>query len=93
MAETTLITSPLLEAFISEYFTSDFLPYPNDYVGLVHWLNIQRAIGNDWYAKYNGNRAEMARQLTQTVGWLIDDFAFRRAEKRLFQSKRHYGSN
>ncbi|MBQ0153855.1 MAG: hypothetical protein KBS70_03615 [Bacteroidales bacterium] len=92
MAVPELKKTSLEEAFILEYFGPDFLPCPNNYVSLVHWLNIQAAIGNDKYSKCK-NVTELAKELTLELGWAVDDFALRRAKKRIFTKKCEMGQN
>ena len=63
------------------------LPVRNDYVGLWRYIQKQVKIGIDWRLRANGNRSEMARQLTKVVGWVVDENALRKAEKRLFRTR------
>jgi len=59
------------------------LPPKNDYVALLRYVQKQAEVGIDWYVRAQGNRSEMARQLTKVVGWAVDENALRKAEKRM----------
>ena len=59
------------------------LPPKNDYVALVRYVQKQAQAGIDWYVRAQGNRSEMARQLTKVVGWAVDENALRKAENRM----------
>lgn len=59
------------------------IPPKNDYVALVRYIQKQAQQGIDWYVRAKENRSEMARQLTKVVGWVVDENALRKAEKRL----------
>ena len=60
------------------------LPARNDYVSLWRYIQKQAQLGVDWRLRAEGNRSEMARLLTKVVGWVVDENALRKAEKRLF---------
>ena len=59
-------------------------PYPkqNDYVGLVAWLEEQKAKGVDYYAAANMNRSKMCRELSAILGWTVDQNSLRKAQER-----------
>ena len=63
------------------------LPPKNNSVALWRYVEKESQRGIDWRVKAGGNRSEMARRLTKVVGWIVDENALRRAEKRLFGSK------
>lgn len=58
------------------------LPYENDYVALVEWLAAEKQQGRDWYELNNRNRSAMCRQLTDVVGWVVDQNSLLRAQQR-----------
>ena len=64
--------------------TESILPPKNDYVALWRYIQKQAQKGIDWRLQARGNRSEMARLLTKVVGWIVDENALRKAEKRLF---------
>ena len=83
----------LAKAFRAEYrrLTSgdkpeSALPPKNNYVALWRYIQSQAQRGVDWRLRANGNRSEMARQLSKVVGWVVDENALRKAEKRLFRT-------
>ena len=59
-------------------------PYPreNDYIALVAWLEDQKAKGIDYYAAANMNRSKMCRQLSDILGWTVDQNSLRKAQQR-----------
>lgn len=83
----------LAKAFRAEYNRltcgdkpDSVLPPKNNYVALWRYIQSQAQRGVDWQLRANGNRSEMARQLTKVVGWVVDENALRKAEKRLFRT-------
>ena len=60
------------------------MPYPreNDYIALVAWLEEQKTKGIDYYAAANMNRSKMCRQLSDILGWTVDQNSLRKAQQR-----------
>lgn len=58
-------------------------PYENDYVALVEWLAVEKEQGRDWYRLNNHNRSAMCRQLTEQLGWVVDQNSLLKAQERL----------
>ena len=69
---------------VEEEPKADVLAYPqeNDYNGLVAWLEEQKAKGIDYYAAANMNRSKMCRQLSEILGWTVDQNSLRKAQQR-----------
>jgi len=63
---------------------ADVLAYPceNDYSALVAWLEAQKSKGIDYYAAANMNRSKMCRQLSDILGWTVDQNSLRKAQQR-----------
>lgn len=61
-----------------------YVPFPgeNDYVALLAWLEDQKAKGIDYYAAANMNRSKMCRQLSNILGWTVDQNSLRKAQQR-----------
>lgn len=59
-------------------------PYPqeNDYTGLVTWLEAQKTKGIDYYAAADMNRSKMCRELSDILGWTVDQNSLRKAQQR-----------
>jgi hypothetical protein len=59
-------------------------PYPseNDYTALVLWLEEQKIKGIDYYAAAGMNRSKMCRQLSDILGWAVDQNSLRKAQNR-----------
>ncbi len=59
-------------------------PYPreNDYRALVEWLEAQKSKGIDYYAAAGMNRSKMCRELSDILGWTIDQNSLRKAQER-----------
>ena len=55
-------------------------PLPNDYVGLVKWLEREKLQGHDYYAEAGFNRSRMCRELTGIIGWVVDQNSLRKAQ-------------
>jgi len=54
-------------------------PRPNDYCGLIWWLESQDI---DWRKTYSTNRSQAAEMLSKIVNWTIDPRTWGRAENR-----------
>lgn len=54
-------------------------PPKDNYSAVRSWLTQQCQEGVDWLAQCRGNKAELARQLTDQFGWLVDDNALRKS--------------
>lgn len=63
---------------------ADVLAYPreNDYVALVEWLEAQKTKGVDFYAAAGMNRSKMCRELSNILGWVVDQNSLRKAQER-----------
>ena len=61
-----------------------YVPFPgeNDYVALLAWLEEQKNKGIDYYAAANMNRSKMCRQLSNILGWTVDQNSLRKAQQR-----------
>ena len=57
-------------------------PRQGDYISLVEWLEEQKAKGIDYYAAAGYNRSKMCRQLSDILGWEVDQNSLRKAENR-----------
>lgn len=57
-------------------------PYENDYAALVEWLAQEKAAGRDWYRLNNCNRSAMCRQLTEVLGWVVDQNSLQKHQNR-----------
>ena len=58
------------------------LPNKNDYNALLEWLQTEKEQGRDWMAINNHNRSAMCRQLSDLLGWVVDQNSLRKAEQR-----------
>lgn len=58
------------------------LPRPDDYEQLVAWLASEKKNGRDWYALAGNNRSAMCRQLSELLGWTVDQNSLRKAQNR-----------
>jgi len=58
------------------------LPAESNYVMLARWLRNQTEAGRDRLAEAGGNVSLMARQLSEELGWAVDDCSLRRAIAR-----------
>ena len=54
----------------------------NDYTALVLWLEEQKIKGIDYYAAAGMNRSKMCRQLSDILGWAVDQNSLRKAQNR-----------
>ena len=61
---------------------SEKLPQENDYQALVQWLAAEKALGNDYYTEANYNRSKMCRNLSDKLGWVVDQNSLRKAQNR-----------
>ena len=59
---------------------TNLLPKENDYKAMVEWLKVEKEQGRDWYAMNNHNRSAMCRELSQIVGWVVDQNSLRKAQ-------------
>lgn len=57
-------------------------PYENDYAALVEWLAAEKEQGRDWYRLNNHNRSAMCRQLTEVLGWVVDQNSLQKYQNR-----------
>lgn len=57
-------------------------PRENDYAALVAWLEAEKAQGRDYYADAGMNRSRMCRDLSDILGWIVDQNSLRKAENR-----------
>ncbi len=57
-------------------------PRENDYAALVAWLEAEKAQGRNYYADAGMNRSRMCRDLSDILGWIVDQNSLRKAENR-----------
>jgi hypothetical protein len=57
-------------------------PRENDYAALVAWLEVEKAQGRDYFADAGMNRSRMCRDLSDILGWIVDQNSLRKAENR-----------
>jgi hypothetical protein len=57
-------------------------PRENDYAALVAWLEVEKAQGRDYFADAGMNRSRMCRDLSEILGWIVDQNSLRKAENR-----------
>ncbi len=62
--------------------TGERRPRENDYAALVAWLDAEKAQGRDYYADAGMNRSRMCRDLSEVLGWIVDQNSLRKAENR-----------
>jgi hypothetical protein len=62
--------------------TGERRPRENDYAALVAWLEAEKAQGRDYYADAGMNRSRMCRDLSEILGWIVDQNSLRKAENR-----------
>lgn len=62
--------------------TGERRPRENDYAALVAWLDAEKAQGRDYYADAGMNRSRMCRDLSEILGWIVDQNSLRKAENR-----------
>ncbi len=62
--------------------TGERRPRENDYAALVAWLDAEKAQGHDYYADAGMNRSRMCRDLSDILGWIVDQNSLRKAENR-----------
>ena len=62
--------------------TRSSFPAENDYISLVAWLEKQKSQGVDYYAESGYNRSKMCRELSDIVGWIVDQNSLRKAQNR-----------
>lgn len=61
--------------------TDNHLPYENDYKAVVEWLQAEKEAGRDWYKINNNNRSAMCREISNVLGWVVDQNSLRKAEQ------------
>lgn len=57
-------------------------PRENDYAALVAWLEVEKAQGRDYYADAGMNRSRMCRDLSEILGWIVDQNSLRKAQNK-----------
>ena len=57
-------------------------PRENDYAALVSWLEAEKAQGHDYYADAGMNRSRMCRDLSDILGWIVDQNSLRKAQNK-----------
>ena len=57
-------------------------PKEGEYQQVVIWLEQQKAKGVDYYAAAGMNRSKMCRQLSEILGWEVDQNSLRKAQQR-----------
>lgn len=72
--------SPLKEGSVEREVRNT--PYENDYAALVEWLAAEKEQGRDWYRLNNCNRSAMCRQLTDVLGWVVDQNSLQKYQNR-----------
>jgi len=55
------------------------MPNENNYKEVVDWLAEEKAAGRDWYKMNDNNRSAMCRQISNIVGWVVDQNSLRKA--------------
>lgn len=67
---------------LQEEVTEVSFPSENDYTALVAWLEEQKANGVDYYVAANKNYNKMCRQLSDILGWKVDQKKLQKAQQR-----------
>ena len=62
--------------------TGERRPRENDYAALVAWLDAEKAQGRDYYADAGMNRSRMCRDLSDILGWIVDQNSLRKAQNK-----------
>jgi hypothetical protein len=57
-------------------------PRENDYAALVAWLEVEKAQGRDYFADAGMNRSRMCRDLSDILGWIVDQNSLRKAQNK-----------
>jgi len=55
------------------------MPKENNYKEVVDWLDEEKAAGRDWYKMNDNNRSAMCRQISNILGWVVDQNSLRKA--------------
>ena len=57
-------------------------PRENDYAALAAWLETEKLQGHDYYADAGMNRSRMCRDLSEILGWIVDQNSLRKAQNK-----------
>lgn len=57
------------------------MPKENDYKAVVQWLQSEKEQGRDYYAEAGNNRSRMCREISNILGWVVDQNSLRKAQE------------